>query len=102
MDRQTYLSVIYPTFNIGTHKGRFSFKAFSTRKSMPSFLFLAVHSEPHQEPLTQKMLATPKPTFSAGIKTNTGAGPAGQNLLSNMQIAFQTFKITYLNKTPEC
>lgn len=42
---------------------------------MPSFFALAVHSEPHQEPLT-----TPNPAFSAGIKTNTGAGPAGQNL----------------------
>lgn len=47
---------------------------------MPSFFALAVHGEPHQEPLTQEMLATLKPAFSAGIKTNTGAGPAGQNL----------------------
>lgn len=69
--------LIHPTFNIGPHKGRFSFKAFSTGKSMPSFFALAVHSEPHQEPLTQEMPATPKPAFSAGIKTNTGAGPAG-------------------------
>lgn len=46
---------------------------------MPSFFALAAHSEPHQEPLTQEMFATPKPAFSAGIRTNTGAGPAGQS-----------------------
>ncbi|KAK7812651.1 hypothetical protein U0070_016121 [Myodes glareolus] len=36
----------------------------------------SVHSEPHQEPLTQEMLTTPNPAFSAGIKTNTGVSPA--------------------------
>lgn len=78
-------------------------KHFQQQKSMPSFFALAVHSEPHQEPLTQEMLTTPNPAFSAGIKTNTGAGPAGQNL-DNCQRrkSTPTFKITYLNKTLDC